>query len=410
MSAIRKNKGKEREEGQRSPGEFSELLRRGAPNGHRIDLFDDSALMENIHLINAYYDKNLPGDVREGGPIKSLVKRAARKLIGWYLAPSLDNQRLFNAYATRSMNEMKRYLDHLQINEDILSTIMRRDLELFRANLLFLNRYLERRTLEIEEEIRRLREFPRWEAEGELRPANASGTGDLTSSLDVLTLEQRLHGSPRLVRDRQRVFLPYFRGCKEVLAIGCGRGELLQLLHEEGIMARGTETKPALVDYCRDSGLDVALADPLEFLEEQPDSSLDGIVLSRFAGHQPPGRLARMLTLCRRKLKRGAPLVIETPNPFSLYAVASYLPLHPETLKLLCLSYGFVEPEVIFLNPLPPEEHLEDLEVSASSPFLDPRSAELFRTASANFEKINRTLFSHRDYALVTRNGNAGAD
>jgi SAM-dependent methyltransferase len=408
--------------GVESTEEITRRLRESSPNGHRIEPFDESALMENLHLTNAYFDKNLPGEATSNrrvlGPFYRLLKRIVWRLSSWYVNPAIDNQRLFNAYATRSINEMKRYLDHLQINEDILSTIMRRDLALFRANMLFLVRYLENRMLDFENELELLRGGSAERATvGPAMVAESNDgegeTKDLLGELDILSLEQRVHGSPKAVKDRQKVYLPYFRGCGNVLAIGCGRGELLQLLAQEGISVRGIETNPTLVTYCRDHDLDAARVDPLEYLGSIEDASLDGIALSRFAGHQPPARLIGMLNLCRMKLADEGVLVIETPNPFSLYVAASYVlensgrvhPLHPETLKLLCLSYGFVEPEVIFLNPLPPEEHLEELELTSFSATLDPREQELFGQVNENFQKMNRILFSHRDYALVTRLG-----
>ncbi|MBU4174683.1 MAG: class I SAM-dependent methyltransferase [Actinobacteria bacterium] len=411
-------------DGPEAPGsgsldELRQRLRERTSNGHRIDPFDEDTLMENLHLTNAYYDQNLPGRLESGrrvlGPFLSLVKRVARRLMGWYVNPAMDNQRLFNAYVTRSINDMKRYLDHLQINEDILSTIMRRDLALFRANILFMNRYLQGRMLDFENEINLLRGKEPVRAPPVEKPAgNGDGEADeLLDSLDVLTLEQRIHGSPRMVRDRQRVYLPYLRGCRNFLAIGCGRGELLQILSREGINARGIESDATLVGFCRDNDLDVSKVDVFDYLEALPNGSLDGVVLSRFAGHQPPGRLIRMLNLCRKKLEGDAVLIIETPNPFSLYAVANYAledsdrihPMHPETLKLLCLSCGFMEPTVMFLNPLPPEENLEELELSSRGAIIDPHEQELFHQVNQNFVKINRILFSHREYAVVTRCG-----
>jgi hypothetical protein len=398
--------------------ELSLRLREKSPNGHRIKSFDDSALMESLHETNACYDKNVGGEVsservaRAG--LVSFFKRIIRRLTSWYVEPALDQQRVFNASVTRTVNEMKQYMDHIQINEDILSTILHRDLAMFRANVLFLNKYLERRMVDFENELLVLTAR---EAEGvTLKGGSASGNGggtssDLLEAIDVLTLEQRVHGSPRMVKDRQRVYLPYFNGCSNVLAIGCGRGELLQLFDQEGIAARGTETNPTLADFCKDNGLDVLLVEPVAYLETVEDSSLDGVVLSRFAGHEPPARLVAMLKLLRDKLAAGAPLVIETPNPFSLYAVASYAlestqqphPLHPEMLKQLCLSFGFNEPAVMFLNPLPPEEHLEELELASSGALLDARQQELFHLVNDNFAKLNRILFSHSDYAVVTR-------
>jgi len=397
--------------------DLSLRLRDKSPNGHRIQSFDDAALMENLHLTNELYDKNLPGaassERKVSGALVGFFKRIIRKLTGWYVEPAVDQQRVFNAAVTRTINEMKQYLDHIQINEDILSTIMHRDLALFRANILFLNKYLERRMVDFSNELALLLAREPVSATGEIDSGgNGGGTEeDLLATIDVLTLEQRVHGSPRMVKDRLRVYLPYFEGCSDVLAIGCGRGELLQLFLQEGIEAKGTETNPTLVGFCRDNELDVLLVDPVEYLEACVDDSLGGIVLSRFAGHEPPARLVKMLNLCRQKLAGGAPLVIESPNPFSLYAVASYAlesaeqahPLHPETLKQLCLSYGFTEPSVMFLNPLPPEEHLEELELAMSGALLDARQQELFHQVNENFAKLNRILFSHRDYAVVAQ-------
>lgn len=396
-------------------GELSMRLQEKTANGHRIDFFDDVSLMENLHLCNAFYDQNLPGETesrRSGfGPLLMFIKRVTRKLVGWYVNPAMDNQRLFNAYVTRSINEMKRYLDHLQINEDILSTIMRRDLALFRANIVFLNRFIERRMEDLERQVATGR--------GEtgvvppIEPGDGGDESSFLSSLDVLTLEQRVHGSPRMVKERQAFYLQYFRNCKEVVVVGCGRGELLQLLGGEGIDARGVETNPVLSAYCLDNGLKVTREDPVAYIASVEDSSLDGIMLSRFAGHQSPARLVRMLSLCWEKLSGDGVLIIETPNPFSLYAVASYAledsdrihPMHPETLKLLCLSCGFMEPTVMFLNPLPPEENLEELELSSRGAIIDHHEQELFHQVNQNFAKINRIIFSHREYAVVTRGG-----
>ena len=401
-------------EGGETLGELSMHLQEKSANGHRIDFFDDASLMENLHLSNAFYDQNVPGECESQrhvvGPFLTFIKRIARRMVGWYVNPALDNQRLFNAYITRSINEMKRYLDHLQIDEDILSTIMRRDLALFRANIVFLNRFIERRMEDLEHEIA-VAGRGGTGAATPAEPGDGGGDSAWLSSLDVLALEQRVHGSPRTVKERQKFYLQYFRKSSEVLAIGCGRGELLQLLQQEGISARGTDTNPVLAAYCLDNGLEVTREDPVQYIGSVEDSSLDGIVLSRFAGHQSPARLVRMLSLCREKLADGGVLVIETPNPFSLYAVASYAledsdrihPLHPETLKLLCLSSGFIAPALVLLNPLPPEEHLEELELTAGDAILDPREKGLFLTVNENFAKLNRILFSHRDYAVVTR-------
>jgi hypothetical protein len=59
----------------------------------------------------------------------------------------------------------------------------------------------------------------------------------------------------------------------------------------------------------------------------------------------------------------------------------------------------------MFLNPLPPEEHLEEVDAVASGAILESRQQELFHQINLNFSKLNRILFSHRDYAVLTRRG-----
>lgn len=394
--------------------DLSRMIKEKASGQHRLTLFNDWELMENLRFTNALYGRSLPGKPASErpffGPIFRFIKRIIVRLLGWYINPIVENQRDFNAYATRTLNEIKRYLDHLQINEDIIGTIVNRDLALFRANIIFMNKYLEKRMGQFESEIARIRR--EGAPESELVSGDGSrGKKELADSIDVLALCMRLQGSPRAQKERQKAYLNYFKGCKDVVHVGCGRGEFLQLLSSQGIRATGSETNQTLVEYCSDCELDVVLSDPIDFLDSLEDSSLDGILLSKFAGRKSPAQLVRMLEICKRKLKTGSPLVIETPNPFSVFAIASYAieeseflhPLHPETLKLICTTYGFKEPQVVFLNPLPPEENLEELDLKTTGAFLDPREIELFNTVNENFSKINRLLFSHADYALVAK-------
>ncbi len=408
-------------EDQETLDQLRRKLREKLPNGHRIERFDDNPLMLSLHEANASYDRNLPGEaVSERpliGPAISVIKRFVRKLIRWYVDPAIDSQRKFNADLTRTLNEMKRYLDHLQINEDIMSVIMHRELTLFRTNIMYLNKFLERKMLEIETEIRSIR---RAEAFALDLPSSSPSRGeeghDALKGVDVLALEQKVHGSPKVVTERVKTYLKYLDGCEEVVAIGCGRGEILRVLEKEGYKARGSEMSAVLADYCRDHGLDVVRMDPLSFASSLNDSSVDGIILGRFAGYVPVSKLFRMLRTCREKLKGKGIIIIEAPNPFSLYGIASYAieyseniyPLHPETLKLICESSGYSTPEIVFLGSYPPEEHLEDLESVFGAGTLTPVEVDLFKKINENFRRINKTLFSHRDYILVAKHEKGG--
>ena len=52
---------------------------------------------------------------------------------------------------------------------------------------------------------------------------------------------ERFRGSEDYVKSGQKFYLPYFAGRKDVLDIGCGRGEFLDLMREAGVPARGID-------------------------------------------------------------------------------------------------------------------------------------------------------------------------
>ncbi len=52
------------------------------------------------------------------------------------------------------------------------------------------------------------------------------------SGLNYFLFEERFRGSRADIKQQQTAFVHYFEGCKNVLDIGCGRGEFLELLRE----------------------------------------------------------------------------------------------------------------------------------------------------------------------------------
>src|SRR5439155_4132093 len=210
---------------------------------------------------------------------------------------------------------------------------------------------------------------------------------------DYCAFGSRMRGSTETVRERQRVYVDDFRGSAPVLDVGCGRGELLGLLREAGIDARGVDADADMVAYARGEGLDVEQADALAYLEALEDSSLGGVFAGQVVEHLPPPALLRLLELAARKLRPGGLLVAETINPLSPLALRSYFadlthaqPLVPETLELLARQAGFAETEVRFLNE--PAERLTEPD--------DP-------VIAANVRRLNELLFAPLDYAILAR-------
>src|SRR5207247_244796 len=85
------------------------------------------------------------------------------------------------------------------------------------------------------------------------------------------SLRSRMRGSVESIRNRQRRYVDDFRTASPVLDIGCGRGELLSLLRDAGVEARGIDADADMVAYAAGDGLDVEQADLVEYLERLDD-------------------------------------------------------------------------------------------------------------------------------------------
>jgi len=223
--------------------------------------------------------------------------------------------------------------------------------------------------------------------------------------VEYVGFENRFRGSEDLISRRLQDYLPLFSSSSNVLDVGCGRGELLELFRTQGISARGIDTNTAMVARCRERGLDVEQADALGYLERQADGSLGGLTAIQVVEHLQPADLLRFLRLAYDKLRAGAPMVLETINAacwaafFDAYIrdLTHARPLHPTTLEYYVRACGFSDVNVQFREPV--DEH-DRLQHAASG---DPALASIVATVNANADRLNGRLFSYRDYAVVAR-------
>lgn len=244
---------------------------------------------------------------------------------------------------------------------------------------------------------------------GKGRPAPAAGAAAFAPALDAykyVGFEDQFRGSPEVIRQRQESYLPYFEGASNVLDVGCGRGEFLDLLGARGISARGLDLNHEMVEVCRARGLDVTEADAVSYLDGLDDGALGGVFAAQVVEHLQPSYLLRFLELAYHKLRPGAPIVLETLNPACWVAffesfirdVTHVWPLHPETLRYLALASGFTRAEIVFRSPVPPEDRLQPMAAVPGAAVDD-----LVETFNANVEKLNARMFSFLDYAIAGR-------
>jgi SAM-dependent methyltransferase len=252
----------------------------------------------------------------------------------------------------------------------------------------------ERLVRELQERLERLERRPvSVDSTGPAAPVTVAAQPAAAAIPDYFAFESRMRGSTDSIRERQRRYLDDLRAAAPVLDIGCGRGELLGLLREAGVEARGIDADADMAAYARGEGLDVEQADLVEYLGRTPDGSLGGIFMGQVVEHLPAPTLAESLRLAAAKLRPGGVLIAETINPLSPIALRNYFadlthaqPLVPETLDLLARQAGFAETEIRFLNE--PAERLTEPD--------DP-------VIAANVRRLNELLFAPLDYALVAR-------
>jgi 2-polyprenyl-3-methyl-5-hydroxy-6-metoxy-1,4-benzoquinol methylase len=189
--------------------------------------------------------------------------------------------------------------------------------------------------------------------------AVASAPATAALSFDYARFADRFRGTEEYVRNNQRLYVPMFQGKRNVLDIGCGRGEFLDVMHEAGVPARGIDRDEESVALCRSKGHDAEAADLFTYLAGQPDRAFDGIFAAQVVEHLAPEVLPRMISLCAAKLERGGMLILETPNPecLAIFATHFYLdpthtrPIPPSLMVFYFEEFGVGGIEVRRLSP-----------------------------------------------------------
>lgn len=223
--------------------------------------------------------------------------------------------------------------------------------------------------------------------------------------------EDRFRGSEDDIRARLADYVPYFAGQSNILDVGCGRGEFLDLLRDQGISATGLDLNPEMVEVCKSRGLDATTADARNYLNGLADESLGGLIAVQVIEHLEPAYLTQMLGLAFDKVRPGGRVVLETINPTCWVAffesfirdLTHVKPIHPETLQYLLQANGFSNVEIVYRAPIAAEGRLQKV-AARPEHFGDtaPDSlTELVSSFNRNVDRLNDRIFSYQDFAAI---------
>jgi SAM-dependent methyltransferase len=189
-------------------------------------------------------------------------------------------------------------------------------------------------------------------------------TGLNEEGLDELyaAFEDQFRGEREEIKNRLRVYLPVLERAnvtQDLLDIGCGRGEWLELLRETGRQGLGIDHNPVFITRCQRLDLNVVQRDAIAYLSDLPAASLNAITSFHLVEHLPFKLLMQMLDEMVRVLRPGSPLILETPNPEN-FMVGSHTfytdpthrnPIPSATLQFLLESRGLTNIEVMRMRP-----------------------------------------------------------
>src|SRR4030043_2272533 len=144
-----------------------------------------------------------------------------------------------------------------------------------------------------------------------------------------------------------------------ILDLGCGRGEWLELLKENGYIAKGVDFNRVMVRQCQELGLDVTESDMIEYLRNQQPNSFGALTGFHILEHLSFKAVISLFDEALRVLKSGGMVIFETPNPENLIVAACNFyfdpthrnPLPPRLLNFLIVSRGFEKTGIIRLHP-----------------------------------------------------------
>ena len=179
--------------------------------------------------------------------------------------------------------------------------------------------------------------------------ANMVTEADHTLDAFYVSFEDQFRGTRADIKQRVSVYMPYIEKANAdesfapIIDLGCGRGEWLELLKDNGFTAKGVDQNRVMIRQCIERELDVVEADAVEYLQSLKPSSVIAITGMHIIEHIPFRRLIDLFDAALHALKPGGIIIFETPNPENIqvgacnfyYDLTHIRPLPPDPIRFV---------------------------------------------------------------------------
>jgi 2-polyprenyl-3-methyl-5-hydroxy-6-metoxy-1,4-benzoquinol methylase len=364
------------------------------------------AKIDPLHSIRAI-DQSVP-----------LLQKLQQDLNELYAHP--NQQQTFNARAVHLVNEL---LEYLRSTTTQLSKLLGLQIQYFQQITPWMDAKIHELRLEENHNVtyhvgdiaKKLDEL-RVEiaaVEGQIRRGSADvalALADGTTPPPRSEKDFRYHAFEQIFRqpsDRLKEslsrYLPYFMTAPEpILDLGCGRGEFLHLMKESGKNAYGIDLSEYEVGRLHAAGLQATATDIFEHVQKLEACGIGGVFCAQVVEHMAPDAVYNLLSGLHRAMKEGAPLVMETVNPLSVFGFhqlffkdpTHVFPVHPETLLFMLRYTGFKDVEVHLISPVPEQQKLPE----PKKEDFEPAAYEYMKSVTG---RLNNLLFDSLEYYVI---------